>query len=174
MHILQIKVVCDKQEVLEWYKKKVNESSENSGFDLIFPNDIIITTNKAKIDFEIQCQLACCDECDGKHGYFLMARSSIHDADIRLSNNVGLIDYQYRGNIKAGVDNISEYKEYVCCTGSVCYDDDDIRSHGDIAISAFTRLFQLVMPDAKPFKVEIVDELTSTERGSGGFGSTGK
>lgn len=170
MHILQIKVVSNNPEVVEWYKRKASESNENSGFDLIFPRDIYINTKKAKIDFEIQCQLACCDDCDGKHGYFLMARSSIHDSDIRLSNNIGLIDYQYRGNIKAGVDNISKLDDTI----NIAYTGNHAPSHNNIRLPVLTRLFQIVMPDAKPFKVEIVNELTTTERGSGGFGSTGK
>jgi len=152
-HILNIKVVSSNPEVLNWYTKKALETNENSGFDLIFPQNYVISTKKFKIDFEIQCQLACHEGCDGKHGYFLMSRSSIHDSNIRLSNNIGLIDYQYRGNIKAGVDNINDES---------------------INLETFSRLFQIVMPDARPFEVKIVDVLTTTERGEGGFGSTGK
>jgi dUTPase len=43
-------------------------------------------------------------------------------------------------------------------------------------VSAHTRLFQLVSGSAKPWSyVHIVDELPkpNTERGTGGFGSTG-
>jgi dUTP pyrophosphatase len=36
------------------------------------------------------------------------------------------------------------------------------------------RLFQLVAMDGSPIHFEIVDELTETTRGEGGFGSTGK
>jgi dUTPase len=39
-----------------------------------------------------------------------------------------------------------------------------------------TRMFQICSPTLEPFLVEIVDsedELGSTERGNGGFGSTG-
>ena len=155
MHKLQIKIVSDNPEVIIWYKNRALEKNENSGFDLIFPTIFNVTDKKFKIDFQIQCQLAC-DECkngcDGKHGYFLLPRSSIYDHNIRLSNSIGLIDWQYRGNIKAGVDNISMYP---------------------VQVTAMTRLFQLVMPDARPFTVEIVDNLTTTERGTGGFGSTG-
>ena len=36
------------------------------------------------------------------------------------------------------------------------------------------RLFQIVHPSLKPIEVELTDTLSETERGSGGFGSTGK
>ena len=36
-----------------------------------------------------------------------------------------------------------------------------------------TRLFQICSPDLSPIRVVIVNELTETSRGEGGFGSTG-
>jgi dUTPase len=36
------------------------------------------------------------------------------------------------------------------------------------------RLFQLVSMDGGPISFELIDELTGSERGAGGFGSTGK
>ena len=36
------------------------------------------------------------------------------------------------------------------------------------------RLFQLVSMDGAPITFEIVSELSQTDRGDGGFGSTGK
>ena len=36
------------------------------------------------------------------------------------------------------------------------------------------RLFQIVHPSLEGIKVELVDELPSSNRGTGGFGSTGK
>ena len=35
------------------------------------------------------------------------------------------------------------------------------------------RLFQLAAMDGSPIHFELVDELTETDRGEGGFGSTG-
>jgi dUTPase len=40
-------------------------------------------------------------------------------------------------------------------------------------VDVYQRLVQICAPDLKPFKVEIVDSLDQTERGDGGFGSTG-
>ena len=70
-----------------------------------------------------------------------------------MSNSIGLIDGGYRGEIIAMVDNIKNQ---------------------DYTISAGDRLFQLVAMNGAPITFELVDELSDTSRGSGGFGSTGK
>ena len=83
----------------------------------------------------------------------LVPRSSIFRTPLRQANNIGIIDSGYRGRIMVPVDN---------------------RSNRDYFIDAGDRLFQLVHPSLKPISIEIVKELDETERGSGGFGSTGK
>jgi len=85
--------------------------------------------------------------------YQLVPRSSIWRTPLRQSNNIGIIDAGYRGHIMVPVDNISN--------------DDYVVKRGE-------RLFQIVHPSLEPIKVELVEELSETERGSGGFGSTGK
>ena len=82
-----------------------------------------------------------------------MPRSSISKTPLRLCNSIGLIDAGYRGEIIAAVDNIKEqsYK-----------------------INVGERLFQLVAMNGSEINFELVSELTETDRGTGGFGSTGK
>ena len=82
-----------------------------------------------------------------------MPRSSISKPPLRLCNSIGLIDAGYRGEIIAAVDNIKEqpYK-----------------------INVGERLFQLVAMNGSKINFELVSELTETDRGTGGFGSTGK
>ena len=88
---------------------------------------------------------------------FLMPRSSLGSKGIILANTIGLIDPSYRGPLTAMMYNSSEY---------------DFRiDHGD-------RICQLlILPylyfDNDDLSVAEVDELSKTERGSGGFGSTG-
>ena len=85
-------------------------------------------------------------------GYELWPRSSISKTPLLLANSIGLIDQGYRGEIKACVRNLSA-TEYTVNPGD--------------------KLFQLCMPDKKPFRVEfVVDHESSTIRGDGGFGST--
>lgn len=74
--------------------------------------------------------------------------------DVRLSNCVGVIDSDYRGELKVKLSNDS--KDF-----SVFY------------VNKGDRIAQgIVIPYPRVKFVE-VDELTSTERGVGGFGSTG-
>jgi dUTP pyrophosphatase len=82
-----------------------------------------------------------------------MPRSSIAKTPLRLSNSIGLIDGGYRGEIMAAVDNIK---------------------NEDYTVEPGQRLFQLVAMDGSPIHFELVDDLSDTTRGSGGFGSTGK
>ena len=93
-----------------------------------------------------------CENMDQKP-YLLMPRSSISKTPLRLCNAIGLIDAGYRGEIMAAVDNIKQ-KSYKVEKGQ--------------------RLFQLVSMDGGPIYFELVDVLSSSERGLGGFGSTGK
>ena len=72
---------------------------------------------------------------------------------MRQCNSVGLIDAGYRGEIMAAVDNIKEIP---------------------FTVEPGQRLFQLVSMDGGPISFEIVSDLSKTDRGQGGFGSTGK
>ena len=75
---------------------------------------------------------------------------------LRLANSVGIIDSGYRGNLMASLDNIHPSRAHL--------------AHGG------DRLVQVCAPDLAPFLVELVDnahDLSSTTRGTGGFGSTG-
>ena len=94
----------------------------------------------------------CCENLDN-NSYFLMTRSSISKTPLRMANSFGLIDGGYRGEIMAVCDNIKNF-EY--------------------KLEAGTRLFQIVSSDSSPIRYELVDELSNSTRGEGGFGSTGK
>ncbi len=82
----------------------------------------------------------------------LFPRSSISNTDHYLRNSVGVIDSGYRGEIKVrmSVPNLGA-KEY------------DI---GD-------KIAQLVIIKLPWVEIEEVEELSETDRGEGGFGSTG-
>jgi len=91
-------------------------------------------------------------ELPPNHVMLLFPRSSISNTGLLLSNAVGVIDKTYRGEVKARFKWIKGTKEY---------------SIGD-RVAQF-----MVIP--RPFmEVEEVEELSKTERGEGGFGSSGK
>lgn len=85
--------------------------------------------------------------------YMLVPRSSIVKTPYRMSNSIGIIDSGYRGNIMAFVDVLGD--------GPI------------VEPKVGERLFQIVRPTLEKFDYEIVNELSQTERGTGGFGSTG-
>ena len=79
-------------------------------------------------------------------------RSSISKTDHYLRNSVGVIDAGYRGEIKIRMS--------VPFLGGVEYKVGD-------------RVAQLVIIKLPWVNIEQVDELSETDRGEGGFGSTG-
>ncbi len=91
---------------------------------------------------------------DKNHGAFIFPRSSLSSKfGISLANCVGVVDSDYRGEIKVPLINHS--------------DEPFTVNDGD-------RIAQLViMPVIVPDFVE-AEQLDATERGEGGFGSTGK
>jgi dUTP pyrophosphatase len=127
------------------YERKHNYDTD-CGFDLYQEN---ITVPAGARGFAIKFGIAC--EPSETRGYYLYPRSSISKTPLRLANSVGIIDPTYRGEIIAKVDNLSDQ---------------------DFVLQNTTSLFQLCNPDLTPIKVDFVTELTSTERGTGGFGST--
>lgn len=72
---------------------------------------------------------------------------------ICLSNGVGVIDSDYRGEICVGLFNSSEV---------------------DYTVQPGERIAQLAIMPVVQAQLEQVDELDDTDRGAGGFGSTGK
>ncbi len=71
---------------------------------------------------------------------------------IGLTNGIGTIDSDYRGEIKVSLINWGEEAFTV--------------NNGD-------RIAQMVVCSYQQAELEIADELSETERGSGGFGHTG-
>jgi len=122
----------------------------NDGFDLITPVNIQceeLTT----IDYKVRIQSFCVTETKRfPCGMKLYPRSSIVKTPLRLANSVGVIDPGYRGNIMGVFD---------------CYKDYDIVSG--------SRLAQLCASSVFPIFVKPVNELSESNRGENGFGSSG-
>lgn len=72
---------------------------------------------------------------------------------ISLSNGVGVIDSDYRGEIQVGLTNLSD---------------------APYTIQPGDRIAQLVVTPVVAPELEVVADLEDTERGTGGFGSTGR
>ena len=145
---MHLKIKPFSEDIFSMYKHHSHFHQGDAGLDLfIIENQTIKAGSSMRIHLGISCE-----NLDSRP-YLLMARSSISKTPIRLSNSVGLIDAGYRGEIMAAVDNIKDYS---------------------YNIEKGQRLFQLVAVDSSPISFQVVEELSDTSRGSGGFGSTGK
>lgn len=90
------------------------------------------------------------------HGYFgaIVARSGLAAKNgLRPSNCIGVCDEDYRGEYIVALHNDTDKPQ---------------------TIGSMERIAQLVIMPYLPFEFEEVTELSDTERGINGFGSTGK
>ena len=171
-------------ELVKTYEDKVEEHNQkiygsqypDSGFDLFIPFDYSeyeygYTDNRlSPVTFRaplgVKCSMSRFNAVYKKSsatGYYLYPRSSIVKTPFRLSNSVGIIDSGYRGEIMAVVDNIDAV-------------NNDIKTCLNKYMPPMSRMFQICSPTLEPFMIQILDsedKLGLTERGSGGFGSTG-
>ena len=123
----------------------------DAGFDLYFPEQILICAYETAL-----IPLGIAGEMTDEYvpiSYYVTPRSSIYKTPLRMSNSIGVMDSGYRGEYMVPVDNNSE-EDYMIKPGE--------------------RLFQVIHPLLIPFTTKIVDRLSKSERGEGGFGSTGK
>tara|TARA_B110000114_G_C15069789_1_gene389101 strand:+ start:92 stop:646 length:555 start_codon:yes stop_codon:yes gene_type:complete len=153
-------------DVQQFYQANAMKHNENiyhnnfadSGFDLFVPKEQFLSTSRAtKVDLMVKCEMV--RHQNTPSAFYLYPRSSISKTPFRLANNVGIIDSGYRGSLGAMFDV-----------------RNNITNESEVRCDKHTRLVQICGPTLEPFKVVIVEsdsELSTTARGSGGFGSTG-
>ena len=165
MYKLNIKRLNDDlSDMSKFYEDKPNLSGD-AGLDLHFPTQTLVQEKETVlIPLGISAEMVQYDIAKENlvlpsyqnlipKSFFIVPRSSIYKTPLRMANSIGVIDSGYRGELMVPVDNPT--------------DDDYMITPGE-------RLFQIILPNLEEFEVEIVDELSETERGDGGFGSTGK
>lgn len=94
--------------------------------------------------------------CAIPEGYFggIYARSGLSAKEgLRPANCTGVVDSDYRGEIKVALHNDSKESR---------------------TILPGQKIAQMVVQAFLPIEFETVEDLDATERGGGGFGSTGK
>ena len=143
---------------LKYNESMYHNDFPDSGFDVFVPKEQVLNHDQVnKVDLFIKCEMVHhVNRENNPSGFYLYPRSSISKTKFRLANNVGIIDSGYRGNLGAMFDVVYSAEEVKC--------------------EKHQRLVQICSPTLRPFKVVIVDsdsELSTTRRGSGGFGSTG-
>lgn len=145
MH-LNLLCVRNNTDLWENHKTFINAiRNGDSGLDIPCPEDITIPVGA--LGFSIPLGL----KCETHSPFWLIPRSSIAKSPLRMSNSVGLIDRSYRGELIAKVDNFTDK---------------------DWKIERGTMLFQIVSFDGTTPTFSLVNDVSKTERGDGGFGST--
>lgn len=123
----------------------------DAGMDLTITSIISETATDVTYGFGIALEIP--------RGYvgLVFPRSSVRKYDLSLTNSVGVIDSGYRGEIQATFKKTSWLKG----------DSSDKYEIGDRGAQI------IIMPHPNIELIEFKD-LSESERGSGGFGSTGK
>ncbi len=138
--------------------KKLNENAVipsyakdgDAGMDLVATS--IISNTSTQITYGIGLALEIPNGFVG----LIFPRSSVRKTRLMLSNCVGVVDSGYRGELQATFNKIN----------------NDSISENDYKVG--DRIAQIMIIPHPPIEFEEADELSDTERGEGGFGSTGK
>lgn len=150
---LNIKLSEENLELYNYYNTFSNHHNGDSGIDLFNTSECCVDSFKVgTVDFKIMCEMINI-ETNTFTSYELVPRSSISNTNFIMANSFGVIDAGYRGEIKAKIINFNPESTVILPIG---------------------KYFQIISPDLKPIKVVVVQELTSTTRDTGGFGSTNK
>lgn len=119
----------------------------SAGMDLcVLEHTYIIANCSSMIHTGIHAEIP-----EGHFG-LLCLRSSMGKKGFSLVNTVGIIDSDYRGEIIVHVKN---------------------NNNSNVTLNRGDRIAQLIIVPYVSPDIEVVDELSETVRGSGGFGSTG-
>lgn len=125
-------------------------SEDAAGWDLYAAIDYPVTIKSGE-NFPIPTDLAL-EIPSGYWGGIYARSGNACKRGLRLSNSVGVIDSDFRG----------------CVTVSIYNDSTSPR-----VIKPGDRIAQLIIHKSEDVEFETVKHLTDTERGIGGFGSTG-
>lgn len=101
---------------------------------------------------------------------FIFPRSSVtkYGVGVSLKNSVGVIDSGYRGEIKLRFEYPDGYLTRSLIENTILgFPPDNVPEVGE-------KIGQLIIMPIPAIELEEVEDLTPTDRGSGGFGSTGK
>jgi dUTPase len=143
-------------DILNPVRKEINYNNQQLATS--FSSNNMNTINK--INFSIVCSAHIITNSKAFNtGYYMYPRSSLSKSKLRLANSVGIIDSGYRGNLIGMFDLIN------------------MKANETYVIDKYDRLVQICAPGLFPIVVEIVNTFEElgkeTERGTGGFGSTG-
>lgn len=133
----------------------------DAGFDVVVPDRTVFTENITSkfVDMRLKAEMFYCDitaNTISPSAFVVHPRSSISKTPLMFANHTGIIDSGYRGSLIGAFRWLrGSDTEYV--------------------VDQHVRLLQICHPTLCPIFVVAVndDELSTTMRGAGGFGSTG-
>ena len=143
------------------YTEKIHEHNNkiiagqfpDAGFNLYADDNIYYSKDARAVTFDtgVICTMTSGNNLESI-AFTVEPRSSICKTPLRMSNGRGIIDAGYRGHLLIKCD-----------------------SYEDFTMKQDTSYFQILSPTLEPFFIRAVnrDELGTTVRGIGGFGSTG-
>jgi dUTPase len=150
-------------ELREMYRQHLEKRrATDSGVDVLNPEFKFTLASGFGIEMKLGIKCAALTESYEPAPYLLLARSSTSLTPLRMSNQIGLADMGYRGELIARVDIFGPPEM------------------ADYTVEKGRRLFQIVQHNWMPWKniviVDHEDDLPSApdNRGGGGFGSTGQ
>ena len=159
------------------YKKLVPEAKapyrkydDDAGYDLF-------AVSKIETDKYIEYGTGIAIEIPKYYVGLVFPRSSVTEKNLILKNCVGIIDTEYRGEIRCRFARIptTEFKDLLMWTKN---EKKNIRGHIEIVWSKENqyeigdRVAQLIIIPIPSVELIESDELSETERGASGFGST--
>jgi len=169
------------------YYKAINKNNQklvdldsnggiDAGFDLFYAGqnkELCVLSQPCKINFKVKCEasMVYANNVSIPTGFYMYPRSSLSKTPLRLANSVGIIDSSYRGDLIGMFDVVPHTSLILKPLETMFYDTYHFY------IEPYQRLVQICSPGLLPIYIEFVDslnELSTTERGEGGFGSTGK
>jgi dUTP pyrophosphatase len=169
-----------------FYSRDITRDNQNAGYDLFVVKEEQCEAGKVSLlDLGCKARMIKCspDGSETEVHYWLAPRSSIWKSGVTQANSLGIIDKSYRGPLMGAVLPIHKPSGYWAQfssgdgpkTGSYIWKNCDSRETGSPVIEVGQRLFQILAPDMGWIKeIKIVESLNTTQRGDGGFGSTGK
>lgn len=126
----------------------------DAGFDLHCTSTLVDWGRQ-----ELICHTGLAFEIPEGYAGLIFPRSSIANKPLLLSNSVGVLDACYRGEVTA---------KFVITDARAYLQDKDNQYH------AGDRIAQMIIMPYPEIEFEETDTLSETERGTGGYGSTGK
>ena len=172
-----LKLVIDRdhpgmtEEMIKLYKthisnhnnQMITDEHPNSGFDLMILQDVKFTVpfKSLLVNLGLKMEMFHRKPVLSRYdptAFHILPRSSLSNTPLMQSNHVGVIDSGYRGNLKVPLRFLPE---------------PGIESY---TAEMKSRLVQVCHPSLCPIYVVLMEEndLSSSSRGSGGFGSTGR